>query len=112
MLISKFALTHVCLFSITAIVLSLDIIETNLFNWPYYDYVGITSDEGPRSFTPRWIWIFLVFSIPSLWLSFFLSSKQVVHRSASIVISNFASIFDMITDLLVIYTWILSGHIS
>ena len=108
MMISKFALAQILLFC--TICLLFGSFEYEIFTPPYYDSVQISNGSAPRLLKPFEYWLIILWSLPNLFLSFYLSSKYIVRNSSFIVISNFTSVIDMVTDILVVYTWMIDDH--
>ena len=107
---SKFALIQSCVFVLSFIIINVLNDNTSMFEWPYYDYTAIAI-IGPASVFPIDIWVWLIWAMLSLIISFEFSSKSEINKLASIVLSNFASVFDLMTDYIVIYVWVTTNNI-
>ena len=106
-LFSKLALIQGYVFTIAFIIVNL--FEAQLFALPYYDSAGI-SITGPKSVTPIFIWLCIIWGMLQLVFSFRFSSKIQMRRLSSVVIAKFLSIFDIITDTMVLYSWLTRGN--
>ena len=109
MMTSKLAFAHVITFSVVTVILSA--FESELFSPPFYDYAGISVTNKVLQYIELIeLWGMICWTLPIVFLSFYLSSNDIVRKSSSIVVSIFTSMLDMVTDILVVYTWIISGN--
>ena len=106
---SKLALIQGLVFIISFIIINS--FEKTLFPLPYYDSAGI-SITGPKSITPITVWICIIWSMGQLIVSLHFSRKIEMRRLSSVVTAKFLSIFDIITDILVVYSWIGGRHFT
>ena len=111
MMTSKLAFAHVIIFSV--VIVTLSAFESEFFSPPFFDYAGISLRNRVLQYIELIeIWGMICWTLPIVFLSFYLSSDDIVRKSSSIVISNFTSMLDMVTDILVVYTWVISGNLD